>query len=93
VLARDPAVHFHPSMTDYAGRRGAAFSASLDNGHTEDLIVVSTRTYAYLGGEEVALRAFTQTLNDGTRHYRKGQVLAINAVLNAGIVQRAGQRP
>lgn len=93
VLARDPAVHFHPSVTDYAGRRGAAFSASLDNGHTEDLIVVSTRTYAYMGGEEVALRAFTQTLNDGTHHYRKGQVLAINAVLNAGIVQRAGQRP
>jgi len=93
VLARDPAVRFHPLVTDYAGRRGAAFSASLDNGHTEDLIVVSTRTYAYMGGEEVALRAFTQTLNDGTHHYRKDQVLAINAVLNAGIVQRAGQRP
>ena len=33
------------------------------------------------------------TGNDGTYHFRKGQVLTLQAVLRAGIVQRPGQRP
>jgi hypothetical protein len=93
VLARDPAVRFHPSVTDYSGRRGAGFSASLDNGNTEDLIVVNTRTYAYMGTEQVALRAFTTTGNDGTYRYHKGWILDLQAVVAAGIVQHAGQHP
>jgi hypothetical protein len=93
VLARDPAVRFHPSVTDYAGRRGAAFSASLDNGNAENLIVVNTRTYAYMGLKQVALRKFTSNENDGIYHYHKGSVLDVQAVLDAGIVQHPGQRP
>lgn len=93
VLAHDPAVRFHPSVTDYAGQRGAAFSTSLDNGHTENLIVVSTRTYAYMGLKQVALKTFTQTENDGTYHYHKGQIMTLQAVLGAGIVDHPGQRP
>lgn len=92
VLAQDPAVRFHPSVTDYAGHTGAAFSTSLDKGDTEDLIVVSTRTYAYMGLEQVALRKFTQTEADGPYTYHKGQVLTLQAVLAARIVQHLGQR-
>lgn len=93
VLARDPAVRFRPSVTDWAGQRGAAFSASLDNGRTEDLIMINTSTYAYIGMKQVALKAFTLTANDGIYHYHKGAVLSIAAVLAAGIVQHPGQRP
>lgn len=91
VLAHDPAVRFHSSVTDYAQQRGAAFSASEDN--DENLIVVNPRTFAYMGSEQVSLRTFTQTENDGTYHFRKGQVLGLQAVLSAGIVQHPGQRP
>jgi hypothetical protein len=93
VLAHDPAVRFHPSVTDSAGRRGAAFSTSLDNGNTESLIVVNTRTYAYMGDKQVALRAFTSTESDGTYRYHKGSVLDVQALLSAGIVQHPGQYP
>jgi hypothetical protein len=60
---------------------------------TENLIVVSTRTYACMGDEQVALRAFTQPESNGTYHYHQGQVLGIDAVLSAGIVRRPGRRP
>jgi hypothetical protein len=93
VLARDPAVRFQRSVTDYSGRTGAGFSASLDNGNTENLIVVNTRTYAYMGIKQVALKAFTSAGLDGIYRYHKGAVLDNQAVLSAGIVKHPGERP
>lgn len=93
VLAHDPAVSFDPSVTDYAGQTGAAFSASLDNGQTQDSIIVNTRTYAYMGLQETALKTFTRPGGAGTYLYHKGAVLNLQAVLAAGIVRYPGQRP
>jgi hypothetical protein len=92
ALARDPAVHFEPSVSDLAGRSGVGFS-TVQEGYLEEQIVINPRTYAYMGYVDVAVRAHTSTGLDGTVHLRRGQVLGWEAVLGSGIVQRPGQLP
>jgi hypothetical protein len=92
VLARDPAVHFDRSVTDIAGRSGVGFY-TVQEGYLKDEIVINPRTYAYMGYQDVAIRAHTSVGTDMTAHFRKGQVLGWAARLQSGIVSRAGQLP
>lgn len=92
VLARDPAVRFERSVTDIAGRTGAGFY-TVQEGYLKKEIVINPRTYAYMGYQDVAIRAHTSVGLDMTSHFHKGQVLGWEARLQAGIVRRAGQLP
>lgn len=92
VLARLPGVHFDPSAADIAGRPGLGFY-TIQHGYDKDEIVINPTTYAYLGREDVAVRAHTSIGLDGAFHIRKGHVLGWLAVLRSGIVQHAGQLP
>lgn len=92
VLARDPAVRFDRSVTDIAGRTGVGFY-TVQEGYLREEIVINPRTYAYMGYQDVAMRAHTSVGTDMTSHFRKGQILGWEARLASGIVQRAGQLP
>jgi hypothetical protein len=92
VLARDPAVRFDRSVTDLAGQTGAGFY-TVQEGYLKEEIVINPRTYAYMGYQDVAIRAHTSVGTDMTAHFHKGQVLGWEARLASGIVQRAGQLP
>jgi hypothetical protein len=99
VLASDPAVHFDPRVTDFAGQTGVAFYTRQE-GYLKIEIVINPRTYAYLGDRYVAYRAhdLPAAVNNGVPsgpylHIRKGQVTGEEAVLQSGIVARAGQVP
>jgi hypothetical protein len=92
VLATLPGVRFDRSVTDLAGRHDLAFTV-IENGWAKSEILISPTTYAYLGQQLTANRAYTSVASDGTQHYRKGQLLGWQAVLAAGIVQHAGQVP
>jgi hypothetical protein len=92
VLARLHGVHFDPSAADIAGRHGLGFY-TIQHGYDKDEIVINPATYAYLGREDVAVRAHTDIGGDGTFRIRKGHVLGWLAVLGSGIVQHAGQLP
>jgi hypothetical protein len=92
VLARDPAVRFDRSVTDIAGRPGVGFY-TVQEGYLKDEIVINPRTYAYMGYQDVAIRAHTSVGTDMTAHFRRGQILGWQARLQSGIVQRAGQLP
>jgi hypothetical protein len=99
VLASDPAVHFDPRVTDFAGQAGVAFYTRQE-GYLNVEIVINPRTYAYLGDRYVAYRArsLPAAVNNGVPsgpylHIRKGQVTGEEAVLQSGIVARAGQVP
>jgi hypothetical protein len=92
VLARDPAVRFDRSVTDIAGRTGFGFY-TVQEGYLKEEIVINPRSYAYMGYQDVAIRAHTSVGLDMTSHFHKGQVLGWEARLASGIVQRAGQLP
>jgi hypothetical protein len=92
VLARDPAVHFDRSVSDIAGRTGAGFY-TVQEDYLKEEIVINPRTYAYMGYQDVAVRAHTSVGTDMTSHFHKGQVLGWEARLASRIVQRAGQLP
>jgi hypothetical protein len=99
VLASDPAVHFDPRVTDFAGQAGVAFYTRQE-GYLKVEIVINPRTYAYLGDRYVAYRArnLPAVISNGVPsgpylHIRKGQVTGEEAVLQSGIVPRAGQVP
>jgi len=92
VLARDPAVHFDRSVTNLAGRTGVGFY-TVQEGYLKEEIVINPRTYAYMGYQDVAIRAHTSVGTDMTSHFRKGQILGWQAMLQSGIVQQAGQLP
>jgi hypothetical protein len=92
VLARDPAVRFDRSVADIAGRTGVGFY-TIQEGYLKEEIVINPRTYAYMGYQDVAIRAHTSVGTDMTSHFRKGQILGWEARLASGIVQRAGQLP
>jgi hypothetical protein len=91
VLTRLPGVRFD-AATDLAGRPGQGLYM-VQEGYLKMEIVVNPRTYAYLGYEDVAVRAHTSVATDGTRRIRKGQVLGWEALLASGIVNRPGQLP
>jgi hypothetical protein len=92
VLARDPAVRFDRSVTDIAGRPGVGFY-TVQEGYLKDEIVINPGTYAYMGYQDVAIRAHTSVGTDMTAHFRRGQILGWQARLGSGIVQQAGQLP
>jgi hypothetical protein len=91
VLARDPAVHFDRSVTDLAGRTGVGFYMVQD-GSLKAEIVINPVTYAYMGYQDVAVRAYTIPRSHITV-FRRGQILEWEALLKSGIVQRPGQVP
>ncbi len=92
VLARDPAVHFDRSVTDLAGRTGVGFY-TVQEGYLKEEIVINSRTYAYMGYQDVAIRAHASAGTDMTAHFHKGQVLGWQALLQSGIVSHPGQLP
>ena len=92
VLARDPAVDFDRSVTDLAGRVGVGFY-TVQEGYLKEEIVINPRTYAYMGYQDVAVRARTSVGTDMTAHFHKGQVLGWQALLQSGIVSHPGQYP
>jgi hypothetical protein len=99
VLASDPAVRFDPRVTDFAGQAGVAFYTRQE-GYLQVEIVINPRTYAYLGDRYVAYRTrnLPAAVSNGVPsgpylHVRKGQVTGEEAVLQSGIVARAGQVP
>lgn len=99
VLASDPAVHFDPSVTNFAGQSGVAFY-TYQEGYLKQEIVINPRTYAYMGEKDVAFRAHSlpEAVSNGVAsgpviHIRKGQVVGEFAVLEFGVVPRAGQVP
>jgi hypothetical protein len=92
VLANLPGVHFDARGTDLADRRGQGFY-TLQEGYFKDEIVINPRTFAFMGEKQVAVKAHTDVASDGTTHLRKGQAFAWYAVLQAGIVPKAGQLP
>ena len=60
--------------------------------------MINPRTYAYLGERDVAYRAHRMAENSEDPsgpdiHIKKGQILGESAVLESGIVARAGQVP
>jgi hypothetical protein len=91
VLTRLPGVHFD-AATDLAGRPGQGLYM-VREGYLKMEIVVNPRSYAYMGYEDVAVRAHTAVATDGTRQIRKGQVLGWESLLASGIVDRPGQLP
>jgi hypothetical protein len=96
VLASDPAVHFDPRVADLAGRVGAGFY-SVQQGQKDEIIINRT-TYAYMGDVDIATKASGKLYNSedpsgGSIHISKGELLDDEAVLQAGIVQHAGQVP
>jgi hypothetical protein len=95
ILASDPAVHFDPRVADFAGQTGVAFY-TYQEGYLKEEIVINPRTYAFMGGRDVAYRADStlensQVPSDGTIHVQAGEVTDEDAVLQSGIVQHAGQ--
>ena len=99
VLASDPAVHFDRRVTDFAGQAGVAFYTRQE-GYLSIEIVISPRTYAYMGDRYVAYRArnLPSAINNGVPagpyiHINKGQITGETAVLESGIVAHAGQLP
>ncbi len=99
VLASDPAVHFDRRVTDFAGQAGVAFYTHQE-GYLTIEIVISPRTYAYMGDRYVAYRArnLPSAVNNGVPsgpyiHINKGQITGETAVLESGIVAHAGQVP
>ena len=99
VLASDPAVHFDPRVTDFAGQAGVAFYTRQE-GYLKVEIVINSRTYAYMGDRYVAYRArdLPAAISNGVPsgpylHIAKGQVTGEEAVLQSGIVAGAGQVP
>jgi hypothetical protein len=99
VLARDPAVRFDRRVTDFAGQTGVAFY-TLQEGYLQVEIVINPRTYAYMGDRYVAYRAhdLPAAVNNGVAsgpytHLKAGQITGESAVLESGIVTRAGQLP
>jgi hypothetical protein len=65
----------------------------VQEGYLKEEIVINPRTYAYMGYQDVAVRAHTSVGTDMTSHFHKGQVLGWEARLESGIVQRPGQLP
>lgn len=92
VLAQLHGVHFDRSATDLAGRTWQAFYI-LQEGYIKNEIIVNPKTYAYMGQQQIAIRARTCRATDGVRHVSKGHVLGWSAVLSSGIVQHAGDGP
>jgi hypothetical protein len=91
VLAALPGVHFD-AATDLAGRPGLGLYM-VQNGYDKQEIVINPKTYAYLGYEDVAVKAQALSGTDGTRHVRQGQVLGWQALVASGVVGRPGQTP
>jgi hypothetical protein len=96
VLVSLPGVRFDKSVEDGAGRAGVGLYVVQD-GWDKHEIIVNPKTYAYMGAQEVALRADTQRCSGmcwpKVIHYREGQIIGWGAQLAQGIVQHAGQLP
>jgi len=92
VLAGLPDVRFDRHVKDLAGQRGVGLY-TIQDGYLKDEIVINPKTYAYLGNLDVAVRAHASRGLDGTLRVHKGQVLGWSALLQAGIVNHAGQHP
>ncbi|HEX3925889.1 MAG TPA: CU044_5270 family protein [Streptosporangiaceae bacterium] len=99
VLANDPAVHFDPRVTDFAGQTGVAFY-TYQEGYLKEEIVVNPKTYAYMGDRYVTYRAhdLPAAVNNGIpsgpyTHFKKGQITGEAAVLDYGIVAHRGEVP
>ncbi len=56
VLGDTDGLTYHGTVTDRAGRRGAAISAVSDNGGTRELIIIDPRTGILLAHEQAAMR-------------------------------------
>ena len=99
VLANDPAVHFDPRVTDFAGQTGVAFY-TYQEGYLKEEIVINPKTYAYMGDRYVTYRAhdLPAAVSNGIpsgpyTHFKKGQITGEEAVLDYGIVAHRGQVP
>jgi hypothetical protein len=92
LLATLRGVHFDGSATDIAGRHEVGFYA-IENGYRKMEIVINPTTYAYVGEKEVAIKSHTDVATDRTLHFRKGELLDWTGLLQAGVVQHAGQLP
>lgn len=96
VLASLPGVRFDTSVRDGAGRPGVGLYL-VEYGWLRQEIIVSPRTYQYLGNTSVAVQAHTDRCTGmcwpKVTHYGKGQVLGWQAMLAEAIVQEAGETP
>jgi hypothetical protein len=96
VLVSLPGVRFDRSAKDGAGRAGVGLYVML-NSWSKQEIIVNPRSYGYMGGAWIAVRAHTQFCGPDcwpkVTHYRKGELISWSAQLAQGIVQHAGQLP
>ena len=88
VLTGLPGVRFDRSATDFAGRHGIGLYM-IQTHFWKMEIIINPRTYTYMGLLVVAVKTHTEY----GRHVRNRQIQAWNAILNSGIVKKAGQLP
>jgi len=90
VLARLKTVRLGHTK-DLAGRPVLSLY-EIDEGYLKDEILINPTTYAYAGQKRSVVRIHSDTGLDGTLHFRKGEVLADEAVLVSKIVNSPGRR-
>jgi hypothetical protein len=88
VLTGLPGVRFDRSATDFAGRRGIGLYM-IQTHFWKMEIIIDPRTYTYMGVLVIAVKTHAEY----GRHVDKGQIQAWNAILDSGIVKKAGQLP
>ncbi|WP_165503145.1 CU044_5270 family protein, partial [Actinomadura fibrosa] len=87
-----PGVTLAKGRADAAGRPAIGLGRVAEGWLHEELLL-DPKTYAYLGERSVALKNHTSRGDDGTLSVRKGELQNLTVRLNAGIVDKPGQRP
>ena len=88
VLTGLPRVRFDRSAIDFAGRHGIGLYM-IQRRFWKMEIIINPRTYTYMGGLTIAVKAHTEY----GRYVHKGSIEGWNAILGSGIVKKAGQLP
>jgi hypothetical protein len=90
VLVSLPGVHFARDAVDAAGRPGVGLYVIQDGYLVE--FIINPRTYVYMGGLGIAVRAH-DSYSTLLTHPREWSDVQWSAILGSGIVSRAGQLP
>ncbi|GAA0937718.1 hypothetical protein [Nonomuraea longicatena] len=88
ALAGIPGVRYEAKSSDLLKRRGVTLYHVLD-GYLRDEVFINPKTYEYLGYRVIVLRDKDERFNT----MKKGEILNWDAVVEATVVDKAGQRP
>ncbi|MEV0308546.1 CU044_5270 family protein [Nonomuraea fuscirosea] len=89
ALAAIPGVRYEDTASDLLKRRGVTLYHVLD-GYLRDEIFIDPETYAYLGYRTIVVRDHREP---AFGEWQKGEIRDWNALVEAAVVQKAGQRP